>query len=128
MKEQFIYMCYVQNIHTKESCIKLGYTSNIEARIKQLQQRNKHYIFTEFLLFKHSTKKYGYLRDEKMIHLKNRKYLAGINSYSMPVGHTECYEYGYGYELVEQLYKLGYHCVNAEPEVLSTSNQMFIWD
>lgn len=127
MKEEFIYMCYVQNIHTHESCIKLGYTSNIEARMKQLQQRNEHYIFTDFLLFKHSTKNFGYLFDEKKIHVRNRKYLANIHRYAMPEGYSECYEFGYGYDLVEQLHKLGYKCVNVESEVKPQKNEMFTW-
>ncbi|MHA1069243.1 GIY-YIG nuclease family protein [Enterobacter ludwigii] len=127
MKEEFIYMCYVQNIHTKESCIKLGYTSNIEERMKQLQQRNEHYQYSDYLLFKHKTKSTGYLRDEQLIHLKNRKYLAGIKRYAMPEGYSECYEFGYGFELVDHLRSLGYECVNVEPEV-KPQNAMFTWN
>ncbi|WCE14715.1 GIY-YIG nuclease family protein [Enterobacter ludwigii] len=126
MKEEIIYMCFVQNIHTKEICIKLGYSSNIEARMKQLQQRNEHYQYSDFLLFKHKKKRYGYLRDEQLIHIKNRKYVAPINPYAMPEGYTECYEFGYGYDLVDQLRELGYECVNVEAEV-EVQTPMFQW-
>ena len=48
----------------------------------------------------------------------------------MPEGYTECYEFGYGYDLVDQLRELGYECVNVEDEVevqTQTQTPMFQW-
>ncbi|HDC4282892.1 GIY-YIG nuclease family protein [Enterobacter cloacae] len=127
MKEQFIYMCNVRNKHTKECSVKLGYTSNILERIKQLERSNIHYEYSDFRLFKHESKIIGYLFDEQRIHIRNRKYLAGISREVMPVGYTECYEWGYQYDLVNQLTYLGYSCVYDESTYQPPQTPMFQW-
>lgn len=104
-------MCEVRNKHTKESSVKIGYTSNILQRIEQLERTNIHYEYHDFRLFKHKTKNIGYWYDEQKIHNNNGKYLARINRYSMAQGYTECYEIAYKHALVKQLSKLGYNCV-----------------
>ncbi|MDX6895896.1 GIY-YIG nuclease family protein [Klebsiella pneumoniae] len=127
MTEQFIYMCNVRNKHTKENCVKIGYTSNILQRIKQLEKSNVHYEYSDFRLFKHQSKIIGYLFDEQRIHVRNRKYLAGISRDSMPVGYTECYEWGYQNDLVNQLTNLGYSCVYEESTYQAPQTPMFQW-
>lgn len=127
MKEQFIYMCTVQNKHTKELSVKVGYTSNILQRIKQLERSNIHYEYSGFRLFEHKSKIIGYLFDEQRIHVRNRKYLAGISREAMPVGYTECYEWGYQYDLISQLTYLGYICVYDESTYQPPQTPMFQW-
>jgi hypothetical protein len=127
MKEQFIYMCTVQNKHTKELSVKVGYTSNILQRMKQLERSNIHYEYSGFRLFEHKSKTIGYWYDEQKIHSNNKKYLARIDRNSMPDGYTECYEWGHQYDLISQLTYFGYSCVYDESTYQPPQTPMFQW-
>ncbi len=128
MKEQFIYMCNVQNKYTKESSVKIGFTENILQRMRQLERKNIHYEYSDFRLFKHVSKSTGYWFDEQTIHRNNKRYSALISKQSMPEGYTECYEWGYQYDLYNQLSKLGYTCVYKESDTpLVQQTPMFQW-
>lgn len=129
MKEEFIYMCTVQNKHTNELSVKVGYTNDILRRMKQLDASNKHYEYTHYRLFKHVMKTQGYIYDEQSIHRSSVPYRANLNSLSMPVGFTECYEWTYTNDLIKKLGMIGYVCIydeyfQDEPE---PEPKMFEW-
>nr|WP_314523112.1 GIY-YIG nuclease family protein [uncultured Rahnella sp.] len=127
MTDQFIYMIRVQNIHTGNCYVKLGYTSNIFRRIAELEQRNTHYHYSDLKLYKHSTKLLGYIHDEQRIHCTNKKYRADVKRDCMPEGYTECYDSCYKNDLVKQLTHYGYVCVYDEQEELTKEQPMFEW-
>lgn len=127
-KQQFLYLVKVQNKHTGDVFVKLGYTGEILRRRKELSARNEHYEYSEYILFRHDNKSKGYFYDEQTIHDVSSPYRARINRYAMPDGYTECYEYAYIYTLIECLHTLGYRSVYDELPESVQPPQMFAWN
>lgn len=123
--EQYLYMITIINIFTKEHYIKLGYSANIEQRIKQLEKGNKYFEIQSIKLYRHKTKNIGYFFDEQIIHNENATNRTRFTKDVMPLGRTECYESFYCHELLSSLSRLGYICVFDTDE--EANEPMFVW-
>ena len=126
MNEQYIYMTYARNIHTGNTLIKLGFTTNPERRLHELRSRNSHFEYSSMVLFKHKKKLLRYELDEKLIHSRNNYYRTTIDKYSLPEGNSEHYESVIANELFQQLTNMGYIMLN-EP-VQKQEPAMFEWN
>lgn len=124
MNEQFIYLTLARNIHTGLSLIKLGFTSNPERRLYELRSRNKHFEYSEMMLFKHKKKLIRYELDERLIHSMNKYYRTNISRNSLPEGNTEHYEAAITNDLFQQLIDLGYYWT--EEQVQPVNEQTMI--
>lgn len=116
MNEQFIYMTLATNIHTGLSLIKIGFTTNPERRLYELRSRNKHFQYSEMMLFKHNKKLLRYEMDEKLLHSKNKYYRTTLDRYTLPEGNSEHYESVMTNELYAQLLSMGYIWINEPVE------------
>ncbi|HHH4724453.1 TPA: GIY-YIG nuclease family protein [Klebsiella pneumoniae] len=127
MNEQFIYMTYARNIHTGVTLIKLGFTTDPVRRLYELRSRNKHFEYTEMVLFKHKTKLLRYKNDEELIHSRNKYYRTTIDKYCLPEGNSEHYESVIAGELYSQLLSMGYVMMSTPVQAVKEP-AMFEWN
>ncbi|POE40248.1 GIY-YIG nuclease family protein [Pectobacterium odoriferum] len=124
---EHLYIAKVRNIHTGTCYVKLGYSSNVIQRMKQLITHNIHFEYSEFQLFEHESKLIGYIHDERRVHNLFSRFRAGIRKNVMPDGNTECYDSLYRHDITTQLEKIGYHCIYDEAVEVMNPVNMFIW-
>ncbi|EMO4245056.1 GIY-YIG nuclease family protein [Citrobacter freundii] len=114
MKEEYLYFTKATSRYTHNSFLKFGYTTNPTQRLKQLRRRNKHFEYSDMVLFKNKVKKDHYKDDEEFIHSDkdNKFYKARLDKQDIPDGYTEHYEYGFIDTLYKQLTSKGYYWYN----------------
>lgn len=117
MNEQYLYTVEVYNNKTQTVSVKLGYTDNVERRVKQLERNNPNFEYRRFRIWQHKTKVLNYQNDEKAIHQlfdganKGSYYSARISADTMPDGHTECYMNHFRTDIELVLISMGYRTI-----------------
>ncbi|WP_152064235.1 GIY-YIG nuclease family protein [Escherichia coli] len=125
MKQQYLYLVYAVNRHSGNTAIKLGFTTNPSKRLATLRQRNKHWEYSDMAVFKHPTKSYVKI-DEQRIH-EHFKRERISSSYSFSESPTEHYNSYMDNDIYNTLLKLGYVWVNQPVPQQVPQSAMFEW-